>query len=449
MNNNLAMAQKLAEAVAQKSGTAYLVGGYVRDILRGEKNKDIDIEVHGVRPNELEEILDSLGSRINIGESFGIYALRGYSLDIAMPRREKLRGRGHRDFDIFVDPYLGTKKAALRRDFTVNAMMQNILTGEITDHFGGRDDLKHKIIRHVNDDTFAEDPLRVLRAAQFAARFEFKIANETVELCKKISLTALSKERIEGELYKALLKAERPSVFFEEMRRMNALSDWFPELEALIGVEQNPLYHAEGNVWNHTMMVLDCAAKYRDKVKNPRGFMLASLVHDFGKAVCTKTKNGAVRSIGHETEGLPLIREFLHRITGERDIIRYVLNMAELHMEPNKLAADKSSVKATNKLFDKSCEPLDLIYLAAADDMGRIAEGDSGADLPFLLERLSLYEETMAKPYVTGNDLIATGLKPDETFTDILAYAHKLRLAGVEKESALKQTLSYAMSYKK
>ena len=135
---DLEMARKIAEAVAERGGVAYFVGGYVRDIICGTAGKDIDIEIHGISPDALKEILGGLGERMEIGESFGIFGLKGYSLDIAMPRTEINRGRGHKDFDVFVDPNIGTYKAAKRRDFTINAMMQNVLTGEIIDHFGGR-----------------------------------------------------------------------------------------------------------------------------------------------------------------------------------------------------------------------------------------------------------------------------------------------------------------------
>jgi tRNA nucleotidyltransferase (CCA-adding enzyme) len=222
-----------------------------------------------------------------IGESFGIYALKGYGLDIAMPRKETLRGSGHRDFDICVDPFIGTEKAAQRRDFTVNALMEDVLTGEIIDHYGGLYDLKHGILRHVCAKTFAEDPLRVLRGAQFAALFSFSIALETVDLCRGLTLRHLPRERIEGELQKALLKASHPSVFFETLRTMGQLHEWFPEAAALIGIPQDPLHHPEGDVWIHTMMVLDEAAKHRAQVSHPMGLMLAALTHDFGKVVCT------------------------------------------------------------------------------------------------------------------------------------------------------------------
>lgn len=434
----------LAKFIAEKSGTAYFVGGYVRDRLMKRENKDIDIEVHGVSADVLEEILDSLGKRMEVGESFGIYKIKGCGLDIALPRKERPCGKGHRDFDVIVDPFIGTKNAALRRDFTINAIMENIITGEIVDHFGGAKDIENKTIRHVSEKTFSEDPLRILRAAQFAARFEFEIADETLLICKSIDLGTLSKERIEAELMKALLKAEKPSLFFESLRKMNQLSTWFSEVERLIGVPQNSRYHMEGDVWNHTMMVLDEAAKYRSRSEYPYGFMMTALVHDFGKIICTEEKNGIYHAYEHETKGLPIVREFLRRITGEKKLIRYVINMTQLHMKPNVLANVSASVKSTNKMFDSAASPLDLIYIAQADDKGRITLEKSADTEAFLFERLEIFNEIMARPYITGKDLISAGLVPDDNFKDILLYAHKLRLAGIEKTSALKQVLSYA-----
>ena len=166
-------AKKIAALVETAGGTTYFVGGYVRDLVMGRDNDDIDIEIHGIAPDMLESILDSVGERIEIGKSFGIYSLKGCSLDIAMPRTETATGTGHRDFKVFVDPYLGPVKAAERRDFTINALMQNVLSGEITDPFGGIEDIRKGIIRHINPLKFAEDPLRVMRAAQFSARLGF------------------------------------------------------------------------------------------------------------------------------------------------------------------------------------------------------------------------------------------------------------------------------------
>lgn len=435
------MALEVARRVAALGGSSYYVGGFVRDALLRRENKDIDIEIHGITPEQLRQILDSLGQRITVGESFGIYGLKGCSLDFAMPRREEARGMGHRDFDIFVDPFIGTPGAAKRRDFTINAMMQDVLTGEILDHFGGRADLEAGILRHVNDDSFGEDPLRVLRGAQFAARFGFRLAEETVELCRRMDLRQLTRERIEGEMKKALLKAPKPSVFFEALRQMEQLEHWFPELKALIGVPQNPVFHGEGDVWNHTMLVLDEAAKLRGRVQEPFWFMMAAVAHDFGKALCTEEKNGVLHAYDHEQLGLAPAEAFLRRITTETKGIRYVLNLVELHMKPNVVAKAGSAIRVTNRMFDRAIDPEALICIALADDLGRISLESTGKQEAFLRERLEVFREIMSRPYVMGRDLIGAGLTPGAEFTRMLEHAHKLRLAGIGKEQALKEVL--------
>ncbi len=444
-------ALEIARQVAEHSGAAFFVGGYVRDKLLGIENKDIDIEVHGIEPKELCEILDGIGQRIEIGESFGIYSLKGTHIDIALPRKEKCIGGGHRDIEVSVDPHAGTYGAAKRRDFTVNAIMQDVLTGEVADHFGGVEDLKNRVLRHVSDETFAQDPLRVLRAAQFAARLEFTVAEETKELCRGIDLSKLSKERVEGELKKALLQARKPSVFFEVLREIGALGVWFPEVEALIGVPQNVKYHQEGDVWVHTMMVLDAAAMYRSEAQDPYGLMLAALVHDLGKAVCMQVADGLVHAHGHDEAGVPLAKQFMKRLTDEKALSAYVCSLVGQHMKPNVCARHLSSVKKTNKMFDECKAKEDLILLALSDGKGKIpalTPQEEQENRKFLSERLEVYREFMARPHVTGEDLIEMGLVPDENFSEILAYAHKLRLAGVEKQAALKQTLVYARKIK-
>ena len=444
LDRNIEAARRIARLVGEKGGAVYYVGGFVRDRLRGVENKDVDIEVHGIRPAELEAVLDTLGERIAIGESFGVYALKGLSLDIAMPRREENRGHGHRDFAVSVDPFLGTYKAAVRRDFTVNAMREDVLTGELTDPFGGARDLERGVLRHVSDRSFPEDPLRVLRAAQFAARFGFTVAPETEALCARMDLSALARERVMGETEKALLKADKPSVFFETLRRMGQLSVWYPELEKTIAVEQPPMYHAEGDVWTHTMMVLDEAAALREKTDAPLALMLAALTHDFGKALCTERIDGKIHAYGHETAGLPPARAFLERLTGEKALTKLVLNLTELHMKPNILAAAGAPVKSTNRLFDQATDPQALLCLAAADGRGKLPREDCGVYEAFLRERLEIYREYMSRPYVTGQDLIDAGVAPSKRFSDYLAFAHRLRLAGVDRRSALQQTLGMA-----
>ena len=446
--NSGSIAVNIAERVADAGGRAYCVGGFVRDKIMGRPCEDVDIEVHGISPEKLKEILSELGTPLSYGQSFGIYTLAGSGIDVAMPRREKKTGSKHTDFEVDVDPFIGTEEAARRRDFTINALMEDILSGDIIDHFGGLDDIKAGVIRHVDDETFAEDPLRVLRAAMFASRFGFEVAPETTELCRGMDLSDLSRERVEGELKKALLGSEKPSVFFETLREMDQLDVWFPELKDLIGVEQDPIYHPEGDVWIHTMEVLDRAAKYRDRVSDPYSFMLLALTHDMGKAVTSEFVNGRIHAYDHENQGLPIAETFMKRITGEKDVIRYVRNMLPLHMRPNMHAYSKPGIKSTNRLFDAAAAPEDLIWFAMADRPLMAGDEEFTGDSAFLFERLKTYEEMMARPHVTGKDLIEAGLTPDESFSEILAYAHKLRLAGIDKDSALKQTLAYARKHK-
>lgn len=442
--HDLYVARAIARRAAELGGRAYYVGGCVRDDLLGRETKDLDMELHGLTPRQVEAILDSLGQRLEMGASFGIYGLKGCGLDIALPRRERPTGPGHRDFDVSVDPFLGTEQAARRRDFTINALMQDVLTGELIDHFHGQADLRRDILRHVDDHSFPEDPLRVLRLAQFAARFGFSVAPETAALCRRIDLTALPPERVEGELRKALLQAEQPSVFFETLRQIGQLSVWFPELESLIGVPQDPLRHAEGDVWNHTLLVLDCAAALREQSTWPYGFLWAALCHDLGKALTTEEKHGRLHAYGHETAGLPLAESLLGRISGEKRLRAYVLNMVELHMKPNALAGANASLKSTNHLFDRSLAPEDLILLAAADGQGTWGAVPWVDTTPWLRQRLAHYRQLMSRPQVDGAELIAAGLRPDERFRELLAYAHKLHLAGIPHDDALKQTLAYA-----
>jgi tRNA nucleotidyltransferase (CCA-adding enzyme) len=348
-----------------------------------------------------------------------------------------------------VDPFIGTEAAARRRDFTINSMMEDILSGEIIDYFGGRSDLDAGVIRHIDPHTFVEDPLRVLRGAQFAARFEFTIAPDTIELCRGIDLSALSKERVEEELKKALLKADKPSVFFESLRAMDQLDVWFPELGQTIGLEQDPVFHPEGDVWTHTMEVIDRAAAFRDKVSDPYSFMLLALTHDLGKIVTTEERNGRIHAYEHETKGMPLVEAFISRLTNENEIKDYVFNMVPLHMRPNVATFSKPVLKSTNRMFDAAAAPGDLIWFAEADKPVISGAVEFSGDREFLQERLRAYEETMARPYVMGRDLIEAGLEPGDDFGEILAYTHKLRLAGIEKESSLKQALTYARKMRK
>lgn len=437
----LNMIKTLANEIDKQNGRSYFVGGFVRDKFLGIDNKDYDIEVHGLEKEKLEEIIENLGTCLKFGKSFGVYNIKGYGVDIALPRTEIKNGARHQDFLVDVDPYIGEEKAASRRDFTINALMENVITHEIKDYFNGINDLNNKIIKHIDDEKFSEDPLRVLRACQFAARFNFTIDKSTLELCKSIDINNLSKERIYGELSKALLKSNKPSIFFNYLREMDHLNEWFPELYNLIGVNQRQDYHQEGDVWNHTMMVLDEGAKHRNLVNNKLAFMLSCLCHDLGKSECSVEINGVIHSHNHDIAGIKIANKFLKHFTNDKKIIKYVLNMVKLHMKPNMYAENNSSMKATNTMFYNSVDPNDLIILSVCDNLGKISIYEHKDNTKYLYDRLAIFNEIMAKPYITGDDLIANGITPSTDFTKLLKQATNLRLSGLTKEKALKQIL--------
>ena len=459
--------EKLAYRVAELGGRAYMVGGAVRDEIMKRPIKDVDIEVHGISEAVLEAVLKELGKPLRFGSAFGVYSLAGHQIDIALPRSERKSGSGHRDFEIEIDPFIGIKEAARRRDFTMNALLKDILSGEIADPYGGTEDIKNRIIRHIDDKKFGEDPLRALRAAQFRSRFGFQVAPSTISICRALDLRNLSAERVEMEMKKALLESRRPSEFFECLREMGQLGYWFKELEQLIGLEQNPKFHPEGDVWTHTMMVLDRAAHFRPSASDPYAFMLLALTHDFGKITTTEFVNGAIHAYGHELQGAEIAVRFLDRVCHGSDIKKYIANMIPNHMRPNKIAEARSAIKKTNRMFDDAASPSDLIYFAICDKpkLPHMLSKENKEDpsglyiksekkrekerIDFLFDRLEIYKTMMSEPYVTGKDLINNGITPGDDFSLILEYAHKLRLAGIPKESALKQTISYAAKLRK
>ena len=442
---DLQLSVEIARRVAESGGRAMYVGGMVRDALMGVACKDIDIEVYGLKPQALKALLSGLGRVMEMGASFGVYGLQHSAIDIAMPRRERCVGVKHTDFEVSVDPDMSFEDATMRRDLTINAMMRDVLTGELVDLWNGRRDLEKRIIRHVSDATFPEDALRVFRVAQFAARFEGAVAPETMALCRRMDVSGVSHERVFDEMNKALIKADRPSIFFRVLREMDHLKEFFPELESCVGVAQSPEHHPEGDVFEHTMLVLDCAASLRSRAQWPMAFMIAALLHDLGKSTATEVQpDGRITAYRHEVLGLPLCEAQLRRLTGQTKLIGYVKNMMLLHMRPNILAHAKSKKKKTRQLFDLSVCPEDLILLSRADASGKLDRPYDDADEAFLRERLEDYRRVLERPMVTGRDLIAAGLKPGPRFSDWLSRARLLHFSGIERDRVLDQVVREA-----
>lgn len=434
----------LAAVVRDAGGRALLVGGCVRDALMGVEPKDWDLEVYGVAPERLREILDRFGPVNVVGEAFTVYKL-GSDLDVSLPRRERKSGRGHRAFVIEGDPSMSVAEATRRRDFTINAILQDPLTGEIIDPFGGQHDIKEGVLRAVSTETFVEDSLRVLRAAQFAARFEFRIAPETVELCRAIDLSDLPAERIWGELEKLLLRARQPSIGLGWLHALGVLEKLFPEIHRLIDVPQDPEWHPEGDVFVHTRLTLDRARELIEGLSYPRQVtvMLAALAHDFGKPATTEFIDGRLRSRGHEAAGVPPAESFLKRINVHTidgyDVRGQVIALVREHLKPGEFFKKRDEVgEGAFRRLARRCEP-DLLYrVAKADSLGRNAPWvprekwyGSEAQEWFIQRARELdVEQRPPDSLLLGRHLLALGVEPGPRVGEITRAVYEMQLDG-------------------
>lgn len=434
----------LAQAVRVAGGRAMLVGGCVRDELMGIEPKDWDVEVYGVEPIALREILDTFGEVNVVGEAFAVYKI-GNDLDVSIPRRERKSGYGHRAFIVDGDQTMSFEQAALRRDFTINAILKDPLTHEIVDPFDGRTDIERKLLRMVSRETFSEDSLRVLRAAQFAARFEFDIECATVEACKGINVTDLPKERIWGEFEKLLLKSRTPSVGLKWLYDLGVVKQIFPEMHLLVGVPQEPEWHPEGDVDVHTLMVVDEARKLIDELDYPRAVavMLGALAHDFGKPTTTEFIDGRTRSRGHDEAGVEPTLSFLDTLgiytLDGYDVRNQIVQLVRYHLKPGEYYKAKSPVgDGAFRRLARKVEP-DLLYrVAKADSLGRNPDwlpkekwfGSEAQEWFIQKVRELQIEKKAPDPILMGRHLIDLGLVPSPKFKQILDAVYELQLDG-------------------
>ena len=446
MNNLPQKIIDLANAVKNAGGRAMLVGGCVRDRLMGIPPKDWDVEVYGVEPAKLRGILDTFGDVNAVGEAFTVYKI-GSDLDISIPRRERKVGTGHKGFVIEGDPNMTGEEASKRRDFTINAILQDVLTGEIVDCFGGQEDIKNKLIRHVSSETFAEDSLRVLRAAQFAARFDFDIDPETVAICKTIDVTDLPKERIWGEFEKILLKAQQPSIGLRWLYDLGVVEQHFPEMQSLVGVPQEPEWHPEGDVDIHTLMVADEARKLIDDLPYPKqvAVMLGAVAHDFGKPPTTQFFDGRWRSHSHDEAGVEPTISFLDTLgiftLDGYDVRNQVIQLVKYHLKPGEYYKVNSKNPVGDGAFRRLArrvEP-DLLYrVAKADSLGRNPdwlppEKRFGSDAQeWFIEKVRelQIEQKPPEPILMGRHLLELGLEPSPRFKKILDTVYEMQLDG-------------------
>ena len=432
------------DAVRDAGGRALLVGGSVRDAALRLPAKDLDIEVYGIAAGRLRDLLATRFGIDLTGESFAVIKIKGLPIDISIPRRESKAGLGHRGFDILSDPSMTPQEAAARRDFTINAIALDLADGELIDPYGGLNDLEQRLLRHTTE-KFAEDPLRVLRGMQLAARFDLEVASGTVTLCRGIEPEGLACERIFEEWRKLILNGIKPSRGLTFLRECQWVQ-YFPEVEALIGCNQEPEWHPEGDVWTHTLHSMDAFATERtgddweDLVVG-----LAVLCHDLGKPSTTEFQDGRIRSKGHEEAGEAPTRSFLGRLTNQSSIVEAVVPLVRDHLSPGELFKAKATDRAVRRLAHRVGRIDRLVRVARADHMGRPPiKGDSFPAGEWLLERARALnvERGRPRPIVMGRHLVELGLIPGPHFGPILNTCYEGQIEGAF--STLEEGIEYA-----
>ncbi|QOY55825.1 CCA tRNA nucleotidyltransferase [Candidatus Sulfurimonas marisnigri] len=369
-----------------------LVGGFIRDKILGLNSKDIDIEIYGISSfSKLEELLEEFGSVNSVGKSFGVCKLHyeGYDLDFSFPRVDNKNNIGHRGFQIEINPNLDFKTAASRRDFTINAIGYDVKNKILLDPFNGLVDLKNKILRVVNEDSFIEDPLRVLRAAQFCGRFELSIDKKLFELCKDMVsnqlLNELPKERIFEEIKKLVLKSNRPSIGFELLKKFGT------------------------NIYTSNIYILDEISKQlTTNSATNTVLMLAALCFDYNDKQATY---------------------FIQNLTNEKELLNRVLPLIKNH---NKINEIFNSNIDNYKLYKLATEVKieELLILSSAIYFTKNSSNiyEAGDAIYKRAKELNILKEKLP-PLLKGKDILNFKIKPSPEFSKILDDAYEAQMS--------------------
>ena len=435
--------ERVLAVIRDAGGRPVLVGGYVRDTIMNTAtaSKDIDVEVYGLTFAALAEALGRAGRVDEVGKSFGVLKIRAgeTDLDVNVPRRERKIGAGHRGFDIAPDMNLSFAEASARRDFTMNAVILDPATGEVIDCHGGMADIRAGILRHTST-AFAEDPLRVLRAVQFAARFGFRLAPETAILCRSLAPAygELPVERVWCEFEKI---GTRGTHITAALAALEA-SGWerhFPELAALHGVEQDPEWHPEGDVHVHSGLAADQAARLADEAgltgADRFTVVMAALAHDFGKVTHTQRTGGRITSHGHAAAGVEPAQAFLRSVGCPEGLITRITPLVREHMCCTGRPTKPAVRRLARRLVPATMAELTLV--CGADRAGRGDPDAPNLALPWLAAAADLHvTERPSKGLLTGDHLIAAGMTPGPAFRPLLAAALAAQDAGEFEDEA-------------
>jgi tRNA nucleotidyltransferase (CCA-adding enzyme) len=406
----------IAGEIREAGGRAFLVGGWVRDALLGRDCRDYDVEVYDLTQDELVPILKKYGRTNLVGKAFGVIhlAMKGLSLDFSFPRTESKVGYGHRGFVVHTDEKLSFKEAALRRDFTINAMGMELPELTLCDPYGGIDDLKKGLLRHVGP-AFVEDSLRILRGVQFASRFALRLAPETVELCRSLSLADLSVERLFEEFKKWLLKPGKPSLGLRAFLDIR-LDEFFPEVHPLHGS------------WDDLGEMLDSMENLRRGLVNASADVGASV-----NAECALLSDNQVMEFAFASflSGSPETSlKFLERITNETHLLKIVPLLLKLYSELD-LAVLNDAPRLRRLAVKLGGLKLLCLLVKATPRKFYAALGDTEFPEKLWQAAVSLgLLEAAPQPFLMGKMLIEMGFKPGKQMGEIIERSFELQLDG-------------------
>lgn len=442
----------LANRVEKAGGKAVLVGGAVIDMIQSRTPKDWDLEVFRLGYDSLAKLLSDLNPKL-VGKQFGVIKLTvdDLDIDINVPRIDNKVGVGHDGFECDFDPMMTVEEAARRRDFSINAMAIDLRTGEVVDPYGGLVDLSAGVLRATDPRLFVQDPLRALRAMQLLARKAKTVDAGTMQLIRSMvdTFPELAAERVYEEWRKLLLKAERPSVGLEFLRESGWLVH-FPELQVLIGCEQNPEWHPEGDVWVHSTHTVDSAAWVRDQGVLPEEwvepFMFGTMLHDVGKPDVTITpemvandeapKERLWTAWGHDQAGIPHGESFLRRMTNNKKLIEKTTTIIGEHMQPFNLWQGQGKMSAYKRLHNRL--RLDVLgWVCRCDSCGGpdVSIGDPDLEHATSTACWDHFSEIGPEPVraiLMGRHLIEAGCKPGPNFKKRLDAAYEQQIEGIE-----------------
>ncbi len=447
---------ELCSLVKSAGGRALLVGGCVRDHFFNKLAKDFDVEIYGLEPDIIEDLIKNIGKVSVVGRAFGILKISlpsGLDIDVSLPRTDSKIGAGHRGFEVKTDPHMSIKEAARRRDFTMNALSSDPLTGKVYDYFNGLEDIKNRCLRVTDEEKFKDDPLRVLRALQFVGRFSLMIDPKSMDLMREIvpQIKELPKERIEIEWRKLLIKSEQPSLGLSAGMILGVFHELHPELVAIEQTPQEEKWHPEGSVWNHTLLSVDQAAKIieREQLTEDMALVIvaATLCHDLGKPAVTKTVDGVIKSLGHEKAGEEPTKKFLSDIGFSGFVRDKVVKLVANHMVPttfyaNYLQGKGVSDGAIRRLAERihPSSIYELVLVSEADYLGRgffspesreqmLMPSDNYLAGPYLLKRARDLEVELSRPVslTRGRDWITLGFKAGKDIGELIHLADRCR----------------------